>query len=228
LQHDDTGCRFWAAWSAVLLGERNAVESLKTFATLDSCYREQSLQLVLRVMDSREAQPWLKGLAAYPEALRYVIIGTGVVGDPLIMPWLFEQMENSDLARVAGETFSMITGVDIAYEDLEGEWPEGFEAGPTDNPEDDDVAMDADEDLPWPNHQLIQVWWQKNQQRFQPGTRYLCGQPITVENCQRVLRKGYQRQRRAAALELALLQREAPVFNTSAPGFRQQKLLNQI
>ena len=28
-----------------------------------------------------------------------------------------------DLARVAGEAFSMITGVDIAYEDLEVEWP---------------------------------------------------------------------------------------------------------
>ena len=27
----------------------------------------------------------------------------------------------------------MITGVDITYEDLEGEWPEGFEAGPTEN-----------------------------------------------------------------------------------------------
>jgi hypothetical protein len=41
----------------------------------------------------------------------------------------------------------MITGVDIAYEDLEGEWPEGFEAGPTENPENENVAMDPDEDL---------------------------------------------------------------------------------
>ena len=30
-----------------------------------------------------------------------------------------------------GESFTLITGVDIAFEDLEGEWPEGFEAGPT-------------------------------------------------------------------------------------------------
>jgi hypothetical protein len=41
----------------------------------------------------------------------------------------------------------MITGVDIAYEDLEGVWPEGFEAGPTENPENENVAMDPDEDL---------------------------------------------------------------------------------
>ena len=42
----------------------------------------------------------------------------------------------------------MITGVDIAYEDLEGAWPEGFVAGPTEDPEDENVAMDPDEDLP--------------------------------------------------------------------------------
>lgn len=42
----------------------------------------------------------------------------------------------------------VITIVDIAYDDLEGEWPEGFEAGPTENSEDEDVAMDPDEDLP--------------------------------------------------------------------------------
>ena len=56
-------------------------------------------------------------------------------------------MEVPELARVAGEAFTMITGVDIAYEDLEGEWPEDFEAGPTESPEDEDVEMDPDEDL---------------------------------------------------------------------------------
>ncbi len=121
----------------------------------------------------------------------------------------------------------MITGVDLAYDDLEGEWPEGFEAGPTENPEDEDVAMDPDEDLPWPEPSLIQAWWEKNENNFRVGTRYLVGKPITVEHCQQVLNTGFQRQRRAAALELALLQKDEPLFNTSAPGFRQQQLLRQ-
>ena len=67
-----------------------------------------------------------------------------MTGDPAIMPWLIQMMEVPELARVAGESFTMITGVDIAYEDLEGEWPEGFEAGPTENPEDENVEMDSD------------------------------------------------------------------------------------
>jgi uncharacterized protein (TIGR02270 family) len=119
----------------------------------------------------------------------------------------------------------MITGVDLAYEDLEGEWPEGFEAGPTEEPEDDNVEMDADEDLPWPAPELIRKWWDDNKDRFRPGRRYLCGAPITAEQCWNVLRTGYQRQRIAAALELALMRPDAPLFETRAPGFRQQRLL---
>jgi uncharacterized protein (TIGR02270 family) len=121
----------------------------------------------------------------------------------------------------------MITGVDLAYEDLEGEWPEGFEAGPTENPEDEDVAMDADEDLPWPAPELVQGWWEANKAGYQAGGRYLTGQPITAEACKQVLVTGFQRQRTAAALELALMDPGAPLFESRAPGLRQQKLLGQ-
>ena len=63
---------------------------------------------------------------------------------PVSIPWLIEKMKRPELARVAGEAFSLITGVDLAYDDLEGDWPEGFETGPTENPEDEDVAVDAE------------------------------------------------------------------------------------
>jgi uncharacterized protein (TIGR02270 family) len=129
------------------------------------------------------------------------------------------------LARVAGEAFTMITGIDIAYEDLEGEWPDGFEAGPTEDPEDDNVEMDADENLPWPNPELIQKWWSTHKGEFQNGVRYLLGKPISTEWLQDVLRNGRQRQRAAAALELAIRQPGQPLFEVRAPGFRQQQLL---
>jgi hypothetical protein len=55
--------------------------------------------------------------------------------------------------------------------------------------------------------------------------RYLCGQPISRENCRRVLIEGFQRQRIAAALELALLNPDEPLFEWRAPGWRQQEWL---
>src|SRR5208337_4999599 len=128
-------------------------------------------------------------------------------------------------ARVAGESFSLITGVHIAYDKLEGEKPEGFEAGPTENPEDEDVAMGADLDLPWPDPTLIQKWWNARQGNFAKGTRYLLGKPIEPESLRQALKTGYQRQRAAAALELAILKPGRPLFEVRAPGFRQQQLL---
>jgi uncharacterized protein (TIGR02270 family) len=176
-------------------------------------------------MDDASAKEWLKGLMQYPDRLRYVVIGAGITGDPVYVSWLIKQMEASPLARVAGEAFTLIIDVNIAYEDLEGERPEGFESGPTENPEDEDVALDPDEDLPWPDPKRIQSWWDANKGRFQAGVRHLVGKPITVEHCQYVLASGYQRQRIAAALELALMQPGTQLFETRAPGWHQQRLL---
>ncbi len=224
-QANDEACRFWSAWSGVLLSDPSAIGTLESFISLASPYCEPALQLLLRAMDMKQSQLFLNRLSKTADSQRLIICGAGVVGDPVVVPWLIDQMAKPELSRVAGEAFSMITGVDIAYEDLEGEWPGGFEAGPTENPEEEDVDMDPDEDLVWPESDLILQWWQEKSQLFRSGTRYLCGQPVSVEHCRKVLREGYQRQRRAAALELALLQADAPLFNMSAPGFLQQNRL---
>ena len=226
LAAEDKDCQFWAGWSVVLLGDRGgALEFLKTLAISESPFRESALNLILRVMDNVSAQNWLKEMSQQPDWLRYTVIGAGVAGDPLHIPWIIEHMELPELARVAGEAFTMITGVDIAYENLEGEWPESFEAGPTESPEDEDVEMDSDEDLPWPDAQLIDKWWAKNKAAFRNGTQYLLGQPISPEHLHKVLRTGFQRQRAAAALELAILQPGQPLFEVRAPGSRQKQIL---
>jgi hypothetical protein len=56
-----------------------------------------------------------------------VLVGVGILGDPTYIPSIIKKMDEPELARVAGEAFSMITGVDLAYEDFEGEQPEDFE-----------------------------------------------------------------------------------------------------
>ena len=100
---------------------------------------------MLRVMDVPSSTKWLSDFTQSPEVLR-----PSIIGDPMYIPWLINLMTVPEVSRVAGEAISMITGVDLAYDDLDGEWPEGFESGPAENPEDEDVAMDSDEDLPWP------------------------------------------------------------------------------
>jgi uncharacterized protein (TIGR02270 family) len=224
----DETCRFWAAWSAVLVGDRGrAVIAMQHTGMVASPWQFRAIGLAPRVLAADAARNWLQTLSEDPDQLRALITAVGVYGDPHYVPWLIKQIETPAIARVAGEAFTLITGVDLAYQDLEGEWPEGFQAGPTENPEDEDVAMDPDEDLPWPAPDLIARWWDANKAQFVAGHRYLCGKPVAEPHCREVLRSGYQRQRIAAALELALMRPDRPLFEWRAPAFRQQALLKQ-
>jgi uncharacterized protein (TIGR02270 family) len=154
-----------------------------------------------------------------------VIENSGVGGDPTFVPWLITQMVDPNDSRAAGEAFSFITGVDLALLDLERKPPENFESGPNDDPDDPNVEMDPDEGLPWPDVKKVEDWWHANAGRFQKGTSYFMGQPVTKEHCIHVLKTGYQRQRILAAQYLCLLEPGTPLFNTAAPAWRQQRLL---
>jgi len=226
--HSETASiRFWAAWAAVLLGDRGeSLDVLKTFLVAGTEFYRRALPMLVRAMPVASSHAWLKGWSQSPERQRDLIAGVGMVGDPLYAPWLIKQMDKPELARLAVESFSLITGADIANEGLDGDQPEGFESGPTENPQDENVAMDQDENLPWPDRKKMQAWWADKKNRFHPGIRYLVGAPISEAQCIKVLREGFQRQRAAAALELALTKPDAHLFEVRAPGWRQQRLLN--
>ena len=64
-----------------------------------------------------------------------------------------------------------------------------------------------------------------NKNKFHAGTRYLCGEQISVDHCMEILKNGFQRQRSAAALELAIRVSDQPLFEVRASGKYQQRLL---
>jgi len=103
--------------------------------------------------------------------------------------------------------------------------PENVESGPNDDPDNPNVDMDPDESLQWPDRQKGEKWWAANAHRFQPGQRCFMGAPVTREHCGDVLTNGYRRQRILAAHYLCLLSPGTPLFNTSTPAWRLQKLL---
>jgi uncharacterized protein (TIGR02270 family) len=215
-----------AAWSvARVADEEAALQALQTAAGSQTYDAARCFQLLLRRMQPESAAKWLNALAQNSERVRTAVIGTGILGLPSAVPWLLHAMQDPPLARIAGEAFTMITGIDLAAARLESNWPDGFTAGPTEDPADDNVAMDPDENLPWPDAQKLAAWWEKHQRELEPGTRHLCGRPLADDWLEAVLRSGYQRQRAAAALELALRRPDQPLFNVRAPGQRQQALL---
>ena len=225
---EDPDSRFWGAWSAVLLGDRSrAMHALRAMATVPSPDRERAMRLVFQAVEPEVAQATLRQLAQDPTHLRWVIEGAGLAGDPMYVPWLIKQMAEESVARIAAEALATITGLDL-FQGFEMQRPEGAEAGATDEPADENVEMDADEGLPWPDVEKIRRWWASNAGRFQPGVRYFSGAPLSRAHCIEVLKSGYQRQRILAAHYLCLLEPGMPLFNTSAPARRQELLLAEI
>ncbi len=229
LADEDPGCAYQAARAGVLLGHRGAsVSALHRIAMAPGRWRSRALGLLVKLQSPADAHATLKALAKDPACIRLLIQGIGTAGDPHYVPWLIQQMQDLKLSRLAGESFSYITGLDLAYLDLERKPPEGVEFGPNDDPNDDNVAMDEDDGLPWPDVEKVSNWWQANGQRFTAGTRYFMGEPPSTAHCLDVLKNGFQRQRMAAAIYLCLLKPGTPLFNCAAPAWRQQRLLAQM
>lgn len=216
LESDDPDVRFWAAWSAALLGDLEATDNLKNIALQGGPFAESACDMAGRNMNLRDAQDWLQELGKNQENHRLAIIFANAIGTPVLISWLINMMTIPDLARKAGEVFTNITGADLVDLELAGDVPEDFEAGPSEDPADEFVKMDADEDLPWPDINKVAQWWSAHKNSYDSHKRYLLGHPITKESLQEVLKYGKQTQRHAAALETALLSPGHPLIEVRA------------
>lgn len=229
LADDDPTCQSWSAWSAVMLGNRGrALDTLTDAALSPSRRLRRAFRLMCQAMTTTAAHEALRRMAVDSAQIRWVIEGSGIVGDPIYVPWLIKHMIDAKTARLAGEAFSLITGVNFTQSGLEGKRPEGFESRPSDDPDDPDVDRDPDDGLPWPDVSRTEHWWEANGGRFSKGTRYFMGAPVTRKHSIDVLKNGEQRQRILAAHYLCLLEPGAPLFNTSAPAWRQSRLLAEM
>ena len=219
-QEEHEECRFWAAWSAVLLGHQGGVTMLASFVERPGPFTDRALALLLRAFPLEESRRWISLLAQDPTRLRSAIVATGVLGDPLSVPWLIRRMEVPEHARLAGEAVTLITGADLERLRLDAD---------VSLPDDADVeaggmrASEYDENLPLPSAARVSEWWEQNQGAFSSGVRYLAGKPIDKISLREVLARGRQRARAAAAIELAVREPQQGLFNVRDRALRQER-----
>ena len=215
-----------AAVCACLLGDRaEALAALQDSAAT----QEDARALLLLAVQPERGREFVRRLAKAgaddAARKRMVIAACGLLGDLQFVPWLVACMEDDVLARIAGESFSLLTGADLAALDLERKPPERVPGGPTEDPDDDNVALDPDESLPWPDRARIEPWWHAHGATLQAHARCFMGGPPTREHCGAVLREGFQRQRAVAARLLCLQAPGTALFPLAAPAWRQQRML---
>jgi len=190
-------CRFWAGWCLALFGDADAAKAAFEAGWPIPAVRDVALEVAARRGEPKWVQEVVRSLAVSPATRREAIRALGMLGDPIAVPWLLLQLDDPIHGRIAGEAFSMITGVDLEFLDLNDDPPEEAEGG---------VEIDPhDSNLPLPNSGAVNAWWHQHRSRFSESERYLAGQPISPTSARTVLREGYQRQRAAAAFELACL-----------------------
>ena len=226
LSDADPEVRFHAAVSSLLLGRASSLTELQHLAQQPGAFAEDAGRVAARALDPQTGKAWVGDLARSGalSVRRASVAAAGSVGDPSLVPWLIEALAEPPLARLAAEALAVMTGLDVFAKAVRGAPPAGFVAGPSDDPAESDVALDADEDLPWLDPAQVRSWWEANDSRFRPGTRHLLGEPITVSVLKAVLRMGRQRERAAAALELALTT-HVRLFDVKAPSCLQRNLL---
>lgn len=214
MKADNSEPGFWANWSAVLLGHRASVHNLQPFVFNTGPCQHNAIQLAFRVLPIKQAQEWVSRLSSDDNQTRTVIKATGVLGDPHAVNWLISKMRDPTLARLAGESFTSITGVGLEeynlLSDETGYSPDIFDD------ETDSIALGEDEKLLLPDAEKVAAIWRNYGQHFITGHRYFMGQPVTADILHETLSKGTQRQRHAAALELALHEQGVPLPNASA------------
>lgn len=225
---------FWAAWAACLLGDRHAaLRVLAVAAQQPTPNADAALSLVMAASEPEAADELARALSQAAQAepanagrRRRLIRALGLLGDVRFVPWLVERMAEPAWTRLAGESFMWITGTDLARDGLETLQVPALPEHPSDDPADDDVALDEDGDLPWPDAAKVSAWWQRQGGlHARAGERLFMGEPPSLALAARVLQDGTQRQRAHAARLASLLQPGRPLFPVAAPTPRQRRRL---
>ncbi len=207
--------RFWAICSTILLGSHTEVKNLEPYVFQVGPHQTKAVNIAFKVLPIEQARNWVSRLVTDITQNRIVIKATGILGDPHAVNWLIAKMYEPAQARLAAEAFTLITGICLEQHHLVAETPPAMPVQPDNDVSNEDISLDEDENLPYPDPEKVSAIWINQGQNFIAGQRYFMGKPITVDWLKDKRTAGTQRQRHLADLELTLLG-DTPLCNTRA------------
>ncbi|MCU7861507.1 MAG: HEAT repeat domain-containing protein [Candidatus Thiodiazotropha sp. (ex Lucinoma kastoroae)] len=207
LTAEDEAIRFSAAYAGSLIGIEEAYPVLTSFCSQENPYLRKALGLLYSLLEHDAILCAIDRIQDGDFSIRIKTYNIAMAGLPEKIPHLIDWMKNPEYAQLAVEAFSFITGADFIEEDLDQSPQEiaGYvKRRLKQDRKQDHWSQAYEDDLPWPNPEAVEVWWENNQSRFQPGTRYLAGRTLTEENLRQVIEVGTQPQRLQAELIIHL------------------------
>ena len=214
--------RVWAAWSCVLLGDRQELVIHILQATLqqkaDPALQWVALRLLCLVLPESYLADYLQYLSRNHFNPSLLLLAIGWSGNVGYADWLIEQMRIPARARMAGEAFRLITGFDMEENDAVLEEP----------PETAPAVTTPDRFYPYPDAAQVAAWWHDNAPAYEEQPRLLLGELITLPWLDEILDEGEQAHRELAALHRALLRPGFCLLPTHAHAMVQWQRLQQL
>ncbi len=223
------GIRAAAMEAGLASGARLAWEACRQAVRSPGAHIPEALVLLALGGDEADVGRLVEALETAelrPEALWAL----GFSGRVMAMEACLELLEVPEVARLAGEAFSAMTGLRLEGPHAlpPGVRPEGAPPPPEEQEDlDADLVGGPEEALPWPDVAAVRGWWDEARGRFERGTRYLLGMPFSGAALLEALESGPMRRRHVLARELAIRTRGQHVISTRAFTWRQREAIRR-
>jgi uncharacterized protein (TIGR02270 family) len=208
-------------------GARVAWEACRQAAGSPGPHAPEALVLLALGGDEADAGRGVEALGT-AGLRRQALWALGFSGRVTAMEACLELLSVPEVARLAGEAFSAMTGLRLEGPHAlpAGARPEGAPLPPEEQEDlDVDPVAGPEDSLPWPDVAAVKAWWDKARPGFERGTRYLLGKPFSGAVLLEALESGPMRRRHVLARELAIRTRGQHVIPTRAFTWRQREAL---
>ena len=219
LEHPDAAVRYEAIATGVLLGAPGAWDACRREAHLPGPAGRLSLGL-LALPGAPVSEELFESLVSNSELRRDVIWAMGFAGDVATCDCLVEMARDDEIAPLAAESLSAITGVDISgalWRAVPGPERDVEEIQSEDPP----PEVRPEDDLPMPNAEALAAWWQTARESLAPRDSLLFGRPRSLDALRRGLAEMRMWRRPVLLLETASRGRTGVLVESQSWALRQ-------
>jgi uncharacterized protein (TIGR02270 family) len=226
LAHESPAVRLAAIETGIRQRQRAAWAAAREWVQSGASGTGSLLRLLAMFGKAAEHRLVYDALAAEGSA-RAAFWALGHIGTREAIEHCLAAMQDTSLARLAGEAYAAITGIDLARERLTAREADDTPSLPPF--EDDD--LDADlvphrEDLwPLPDAAACAAHWRKIEASYEPHTRYVRGSPFDLDVLLAAIAEGPMLRRGDYALELYVCTRGGCDVETRAATATQRRMI---
>jgi uncharacterized protein (TIGR02270 family) len=172
------GVREAAITAGLISGARTAWKACRKVAEEGGEGRPRCLMALALGGEAQDVER-LASLLSQKELRADVLWALGFTGQSLAVEACLEYLEDEEVAPLAGEAFSAITGLKLEGKYRRRPPPEEEPLIPLEEEDlDANLVPGPEASLPLPRPGAIEGWWQKAQKDFERGARYLRGKKV--------------------------------------------------